>query len=169
MGVYLLRHEARIRDTSFTTPLSPEGRRKAQDTLPSQLAQINPQTIYCSPFLRTLETIAPYCRASKTTVCLEWALVESYPQSVHEIRAVQQEYRDILDTNYISYGMARVDTEQFTYDELQNNVRDFLRTLPTQGNTVLVTHMPVINAILTVTGRPHEMMHHHLAGSLTLV
>lgn len=59
--IYFLRHEQRNPNTAFRASLTAHGLTNAETIIYSQLENISIGTIYCSPFIRTLQTIKPYC------------------------------------------------------------------------------------------------------------
>ena len=61
MKIYILRHEMRpLHDPRFMTELTEHGKHKAMFSLKNTLKNISFTHIYSSPFLRVLQTIAPY-------------------------------------------------------------------------------------------------------------
>eukprot|EP00191_Tetraselmis_sp_GSL018_P010067 CAMPEP_0177615854 /NCGR_PEP_ID=MMETSP0419_2-20121207/23751_1 /TAXON_ID=582737 /ORGANISM="Tetraselmis sp., Strain GSL018" /LENGTH=206 /DNA_ID=CAMNT_0019113687 /DNA_START=612 /DNA_END=1229 /DNA_ORIENTATION=+ len=83
LRIYVVRHEKRSRkDASFLSPLLPEGHRDAKKLLSVRISDINPTRIYCSPFLRVLQTIKPYLEKRESEGCpisvnVEYSLYES--------------------------------------------------------------------------------------------
>ena len=70
MKIIALRHGLRFDSALYFTPLTAEGLIQA-DNLVEPLKELNIDTIYCSPFLRTLQTIYPYCIETNKTVNIE--------------------------------------------------------------------------------------------------
>ena len=60
MKIIALRHGFRFDSALYFTPLTATGLEQA-DNLVEILKDEKIDTIYCSPFLRTLQTIYPYC------------------------------------------------------------------------------------------------------------
>lgn len=86
--IYLLRHEERHKEIQFDSSLNENGKGRAQTSLVSDLEKIEKDVgefdvIYCSPFLRTLQTIAPFCRKNKRKVITSWGLCEYLASSRH--------------------------------------------------------------------------------------
>jgi broad specificity phosphatase PhoE len=145
---YLMRHEKRDHDVSFGASLSYEGLQNAEHAVPERLACLNIERVYCSPFLRTLQTIAPYCLEDDHMICPEWALSESIPN--HPIPFHQ--FDDLINHKYQSVANA----VNLTNDEsilpreiMKQRVQAFWKTLPDK-DVLLVTHLPVINVILSM-------------------
>lgn len=64
-----------------------------------KLTQLPITRIYCSPFLRTLQTIKPYCGHTGMKVNIEWSLAESYPYD----SSISNKFNDIINHDYVSY------------------------------------------------------------------
>eukprot|EP00659_Diplonema_papillatum_P009198 gene9198-14264_t len=83
MTLYILRHEARGSDQTFNSRLTPDGKAAAEGKLAATLQQLGIQTVFCSPFVRTIETIAPYCTRNGHEIRLEWGLCEFLASRQH--------------------------------------------------------------------------------------
>ena len=59
MKLYVLRHEERDNNPLPLSPLTSNGFMNSLK-LVNEINDIKPDIIYCSPFLRTIETIYPY-------------------------------------------------------------------------------------------------------------
>ena len=70
-NIYLLRHEQRGKSISFNSPLTDKGCKRSQNELCDALQTLNIQQIYCSPYIRTLQTILPFCEKYNLKVNLE--------------------------------------------------------------------------------------------------
>lgn len=164
--LYMLRHEKRGPTTSFSTPLTPEGLANAATKVVETLKPKHFCEIYCSPFVRTLQTIQPYCLGEHRKVNVEWSLVESIPQE----STYPAEFKDIVNSDYESFLNIR-DADIIiddVFEGLKEQVGPFIDSLDKDKNILLVTHMPVINAILSYRGNPDvTMFTHHHPGSLT--
>lgn len=163
--VYLLRHEKRQNNVSFSSPLTDEGLYDAKHVVTPHLENLDIGTIYCSPFIRTLQTIKPYCDKNNKKVNLEWSLVESLPLNPK----IPEKYSSIINHEYKSllpYSYPG-DNSIIDFEILQNRVKQFIESLDRTENVLLVTHMPVINAILASRGFEWiEMYSHHQPGCL---
>ena len=56
MKIYILRHEDRTMDCTFFSPLTKKGLENSLSLI-SLLKEKNISYIYCSPFIRTLQTV----------------------------------------------------------------------------------------------------------------
>src|SRR3972149_280959 len=163
--VFLLRHERRKNSIAFESSLTPRGLKNAKEVVCPQLEQLNIGSIYCSPFIRTLQTIAPFCQKTGKKVNIEWSLVESYPSKPK----IPEEFASIINTNYnsfISYKYPE-NYDIITFELLKQRAKTFIESLDRTKNVLLVSHMPVINAVLSYKGFEFiEMYTHHHPGSL---
>jgi broad specificity phosphatase PhoE len=159
MKLILLRHEERFNDVGFFTPLTEKGLLNANllaNKLQMDYNKID--IVFCSPFIRTLQTIYPYCIKNKKKVNIEYALYE-YIHNIsflrddwyHTINDIRDEnLKEIVNQNYES----NVNKTHFTIledeDSLERRIHLFFHYLFYQypDKTILiVSHMGVINKI----------------------
>lgn len=167
--IYILRHEQRFNDISFDTHLTDKGIHNAIYKICPNLLQLQIDEIYCSPFVRTLETIKPYCDKTGKKVNIEWGLVESQPSNPK----ISSSFDSIINHDYISYipysyfeNYSELDN-LLSFNDLISRVSSFLNSTYKNKNILLVTHMPVINAILSSKGlKSYNINTYHNPGSL---
>ena len=64
MTIYFVRHEERpMDDSTFLIELTEAGKNRAATSLKNTLLKLNINTVYCSPFVRCLQTINPLKKA----------------------------------------------------------------------------------------------------------
>ena len=171
MRLYLLRHERRAgHDRTFHSPLLPDGLMRAADLASAIETEVGDTQcyIYSSPFVRCLQTIAPYARRNSKKVRREYALYERitaaekdcadnvvnfYPNNfIHDIERTNPLHA-LLDLSYES----RLSQNNITWDETVSHVAcrarpfcdDILRTHGHENCAViLVSHMSIVNTIL---------------------
>jgi 2,3-bisphosphoglycerate-dependent phosphoglycerate mutase len=145
--VFLLRHEKRNKSISFSSSLTEEGLLNAQKIIVPRLKNLNIKVIYCSPFRRTLQTILPFCQATGMKVNLEWSLAESMPLEP----TIFNEFRHIINENYRSFTPYQTPNAKniISFDQIKQRSQTFIDSLDMSHNILLVTHLPVINAILS--------------------
>jgi len=163
--IYILRHEERFNDISFDTHLTPKGFHNAIYKICPNLLEIQIDEIYCSPFVRTLETIKPYCDKTGKKVNIEWALVESQPFNTK----ISSCFDSIINNNYISHIPYSYSNNGniLSFNDLISRVSSFLNSTSKTKNILLVTHMPVINAILSSKGlKGYNINTYHNTGCL---
>ena len=156
MKLILLRHEERYEIPLFFTSLTEKGLRQSKN-LVEKINKINPDIIYSSPFLRTIQTIRPYCRKYNKKIKIDYSLYEyihapeftrkNYRHYVSEL--LPEIYEDIVD-NYESI----LPPEKLTYreneDKIKERVFNFIKIIENRhkNNTVLiVSHMSTLNMI----------------------
>ena len=61
MKIYVLRHEDRTMDLTFFSPLTKNGLDNSIELI-KHLEREKINIIYSSPYIRTLQTIYPYCK-----------------------------------------------------------------------------------------------------------
>jgi len=148
--IYILRHGERDNSIGFDTLLTPRGIQHAEKEICLVLQKIKFDEIYCSPFLRTLQTIKPYCDLTGSKVNLEWALSESIPEDYY----IPQEYNDIINHDYQSYYVSETSTflADESFENIKNRIRDFIQSRRRNISMLFVTHLPIINAIVALRG-----------------
>ena len=166
MRLYLLRHEARsVDDPTFYSALTPHGKQAARNLIGS-LSEIEPiRYIYTSPFLRCIQTIAPF--AHKRGHCLrrDFALYERV-HTTDPATAVQfnpanfridfptdHPLHALLDPRYASsIGIDALEWEETAQDVCRrgdafvDHIRPLLE-LDDDAAILVVSHLSVINAI----------------------
>jgi broad specificity phosphatase PhoE len=146
----------------FFTMLSIPGLIKA-DELVSLLHTINPDKIYVSPWLQTLQTIYPYCIQYNKTICIENSLcpinkldekeflnVNCYiNESIHSYntRSSYKYLLNILDKEYTSMVFANNIHFNESDRDIRNRLYPFLNTLSHakyhNKTIVIVTHATI--------------------------
>lgn len=161
MSIFLLRHCERDKNPHFHSSLTTYGLKEAEK-LVEQLKTYDFVEIYTSPFLRTLQTIAPYSKLSGTRVRVENAIYECIREPYFEADNFRfgiddikkyNDFDDIVDYSYTS----KVPLEQIQctddlsviYDRIKPFIDDMIINCETDGcNRLLVTHRTTYNIIL---------------------
>jgi broad specificity phosphatase PhoE len=160
MKIYILRHEERTIDCTFFAPLTKKGLENSIK-LSNYLLPLNIDEIYCSPFIRTLQTITPYINKTHKKLKLEYGLIEIKHESIISPKSHNVELPDYLTEffNYDNNYTTLINTNQIKYPEntndLKNRVYFFLRHLliqyhKTNKNILLVTHQGICSIILSI-------------------
>lgn len=163
MRLYVLRHAVRAADDpTFDSPLLLEGHIIAEN-LSEVLSNIKPRIthIYSSPFLRCIQTIAPFCFTSKQTptVRLEHALYEYIRLDAgHDPDLFRRDWKfgihsqldTCLDTSYRSwYKLSDIGCNDL--EVLKKRVIEFRHYLENTHDkddvVLLVTHLSVLNVL----------------------
>lgn len=160
MRIYILRHEERTIDCTFFAPLTKKGLDKSLK-LTNYLLSLNIDEIYCSPFIRTLQTIYPYINKTNKKLKLEYGLMEIKHESIIPPKSHNVELPNYL-AEFFNYDInyeTLINTNEIKYPEntndLKNRIYFFLRHLimnyyKTNKNILLVTHQGVCNIILKI-------------------
>jgi broad specificity phosphatase PhoE len=108
MKIYFLRHEERFKSLTFFTPLNKQGKLNSIELI-KVLNQLNLTKIYCSPYLRTLQTIEPFLNQSELKVNLENSIREAnlyklIPESEHDKELPEELYQQFkINEKYESF------------------------------------------------------------------
>lgn len=160
MKIFILRHEDRTQDATFFSPLTSTGLENSEK-LVEILSKHKINKVYSSPFIRTLQTIHPYCSKFGLKVNLEYSLCEIQhphiiPEKSYQVRLPS--YMALTFNNNEKYKSI-MDPINFKYPEdeesVSKRVRGFLNTLFTNrldksDNILIVTHQIVCNEILKI-------------------
>ena len=165
MKLIILRHEERPDSSLFFTPLTEKGKinaKELENKLPSNI-----DIIYSSSFLRTLQTIYPYCMKYNKKVNAENAFYEfcqapdfnynNYRHSVSEYKNLKhyEHLKSIINYKYKSNIF--VSNIKFPEEEIniRNRVFPFIYNLckkykNTNKTILIVSHMSICNFIKKV-------------------
>jgi len=157
MKLILLRHEERGYDVGFYSELTYYGIYNSF-LLEEKLKNYNIDVIYSSPFIRTLQTIYPYCDKYNKKVNAEYGLYE-YQHNIYFLLTewyytvndiLDDDLRMIINNNYNSI----VNKDDFTILEDEINLErriikffDYLNVKHKNDTILLVSHKGVINKI----------------------
>ena len=79
MKIYVIRHEDRTMDLTFFSPLTKNGLENSVKLI-TTLEKERIDTIYSSPYIRTLQTVYPYSKKYGIKPKLEYSVVELYQE-----------------------------------------------------------------------------------------
>jgi broad specificity phosphatase PhoE len=186
MKIYILRHEDRTIDCTFFAPLTKKGLDNSVKLI-NYLKPLDITDIYCSPFIRTLQTIEPYVKATKKKLKIEYGLMEIKNENIIPPRSHNVELPIYIadffnyDPTYDTY----IDTNDIKYPEnefnLEVRVKKFLKHLinenyRTDKNILLVTHQGICKVILKILNKfcescllTPEALNNYPLGSLSLI
>lgn len=161
MKLILLRHEKRENYPGFFSNLVEDGF-KDSIKLIKKLDKLNIDIIYCSPLVRTLQTIHPYCKKNNIKVNLEYALYEYKHNPYFLLEKEMYGVKDIKNKDLTSINNKKYKPKfkksDFNYNflesenDLENRLNIFLHFIQNnkklKNKTVLfVSHKGVINKI----------------------
>ena len=159
MVLYILRHERRnLEKVDFFTPLNHIGKHNADTKIFEKFNDIEIETIYSSPYQRTLQTIDKISRVKDIPIKLDWALSEkidpekaqgliwpSYEEQskVHELFSIDDKYSPTADRDYIN-------SYDESIDSFITRVDTFSQYLQTQKdkNILVVSHQSITDPII---------------------
>ena len=178
MKIYVLRHEERGANPLPLTPLTPGGFVNSLSLI-KKIYSVNPDIIYCSPFLRTIETIYPYCKFYNKKVRIENSLYEyvhapefKYSNYIHRpIDLNKNAYQKLMTTCIDDTYESALDVYDIPFPEIEeklmSRVHKFIYKITNNKkyknkNILLVTHMSTVNAIKSYISptdleEPYEM------------
>ena len=159
MKIYVLRHEDRTMDLTFFSPLTKNGLENSVNLI-KNLEKERINTIYSSPYIRTLQTIYPYSKKYNLNPKLDYSLVELYQEENIPKKSYQITLPEYLaesfnyDKDYKS-SITPYDDIEFpeSVPNFSNRVKKFIRAVIRNNykedrNILLVTHQGVIDVIL---------------------
>lgn len=160
MKLYILRHEDRTQDATMFSPLTKKGLENSVKLI-KYLKEIDIDYIYCSPFIRTLQTIHPYAKEYGKKINIEYAIAELQHTSIIPPSSFTVRLPEYLAESfgYNSHYKTSLEPEKFNYPEnehiLAKRVKTFLNKLMSEHlekkcNILIVTHQAVCNIILKI-------------------
>ena len=183
MKIYILRHEERTIDASFFGPLTKNGILNSINLIPI-LEKLNINKIYCSPYIRTLQTISPYSKKKKIKLNLEYGLVEIQHPDIIAPKAFKVELPDYLEDEFnknINYKtIIKTSDLQYPEDEklLERRTKNVLKKIievnyKTNDNILLVTHQGLCKNILKIVNNSFvidtEYINEYKTGTISLI
>ena len=170
MKLYVLRHYERYKTGTFFVELTPMGKKNSNNT--NTIKKLNIDVIYCSPFIRTLQSIEPYCTENNIKVNIENSLYEyldadyfdlnNYNNSYHNIKnnkenkkilnIINNKYKSLLSIKNIekplNYQTYKKDKYHLYIVKRINNFINYLYSKYNKDvNILLVSHKGTINTI----------------------
>lgn len=170
MKIILLRHEKRGNDIGFHSHLTDEGFINTY-LLKEYLYKLNIDYIFSSPFIRTLETIYPYCNKYNKKVNLEYSLYEyihnpyflliKWYNTINDINSLDDQYlKSIINNKYISISNKEDICILENEENLERRIIKFFNYLNKnyKNKTILiVSHKGVLNKIKDIYFKKTEM------------
>jgi broad specificity phosphatase PhoE len=162
MSLYLLRHEKRFPIPTYFTSLTEEGLENSS-FLSEEINRIQPDIIYCSPFLRCLQTIYPYAKKNNKKVSIEYALYEFLEDPLftqynykHEHTELYEEYpelEEIVNNEYQPHHtLQHITFPENTFTQLNRRLIPFIDYLDetytgTNIKILIVSHGSIVSSI----------------------
>lgn len=158
MKLYVLRHEDRTMDLTFFSPLTKNGLNNSVNLI-KFLEKEKINSIYSSPYIRTLQTVYPYAKKYDIKPKLEYSLTELYqdeniPKKSYQI-TLPEYISDSFNYDKVYNSLIMPDNINFPEDlkDFNKRIKNFLKNIIkdnylTDKNILLVTHQGVIDLIL---------------------
>lgn len=160
MQLYILRHEERTIDATFFSPLTEKGLENSKN-LVEKLDKLKISKIYCSPYIRTLQTIYPFSIKNNIKLNLEYNLIEIQHESIIPPKSYKVELPNYMakQFNYNPNYISAIKPDMINYPEtsidLEYRTKQFLKALiekyhNTNETILLVTHQGLCQVILNI-------------------
>ena len=158
MKLFVMRHcERNINDCGFESPLLPIGIHNAKN-LYSQMNFLNIDTIYSSPFLRTIQTVDFYSKIKNIPIKIDYSLAEFVsPIDKYRMKSIYNYEIPVSWKKNFIIKTENMLVNKYDINEEQNDcimrLYNFLvhiieKYKYTKKNILLVTHMSIVNMIL---------------------
>jgi broad specificity phosphatase PhoE len=163
MKIYILRHEERTTDATFFSPLTEKGLINANN-LCRYLELLGITTIYCSPYIRTMQTIYPFSKKSNIKLNLDYNLIEIQHPDIIPPKSYNVELPKYIanEFNYNPDYISKLNTNNIVYPEnvnqLELRTKHFLKYIineyyKTNEVILIVTHQGLCNVILQIVNK----------------
>ena len=163
MKLYILRHEDRTQDATFFSPLTKDGLENSEKLI-ELLKELNTDTIYSSPFIRTLQTINPYAKYKNLKINIDYSLAElQHPDLIppNSYKVTLPKYI-AKDFNYSDNYESTITPHDYKYPEdeaaMNKRIKKILIKILTNhsnkdDNIIIVSHQGICNLILKIVGK----------------
>jgi broad specificity phosphatase PhoE len=156
MKLILLRHEHRFEPPLFFTSLTPVGLEKSVGLIES-IKEYNPDIIYSSPFLRTIQTIRPYAVQENKKIRIDYSLYEY----IHAADFTKENYKhhvteldDNIYKDIIADYEPLIQPEELIHRETEDDIRarvynfvNYITNMHENQTVLIVSHMSTLNMI----------------------
>ena len=182
MKIYFIRHEERdLSNPTYLTPLTTKGLENANTTIRDSLLQLEITTIFCSPFVRTLQTIQPFNEKARLNIKIEYSLAEtltdplfenndqinidSYPEIKNQ-NFISSDYKSFLDVSNLRYP----ETEDAIYQRCYNFMNHLYNLKIYENDNILIcSHQGIINGLLSFYGSKRKLNQEYSMGQISMV
>lgn len=160
MKIYILRHEDRTEDATFFSPLTEKGLLNS-NKLTVYLEKLGITKIFCSPYIRTMQTIYPFSKKNNFKLNLDYSLIEIQHPIIIPPKSVNIELPSYIANQFVadkSY-ISTMKPNQIIYPETSCNLevrtKNFIKHIitkyyKTNETILLVTHQGLCKIILNI-------------------
>lgn len=171
MKIVIIPSANAIQSNNFSTILTKQGFDYA-DKLSAIIHEINPDMIYCSPFVRALQTIFPYCVNHKKNVKVDYSLcpLERFDSKYQYFTPSLTTHKEhfsylfkIIDNNYKTKIFPSNIKRNESCTDIGNRLYPFLYALKKKYENkkitiVLVTHLDIVPTIINYLENKNKIM-----------
>ena len=173
MKIYFLRHEEREKnDVLFRSTLNERGRERANESLKNFLGFLKPDEIYCSPFIRAMQTITPYMKDFRKvdTFNVEYGIAETihhqlfsnklnqdfkHNENDYRMFPINRSYKSIFPPDQLKY----FEDESKLRERVKVFARDLVRDkFNTKKNILICSHRSTLNMLINVFHNQNRIM-----------
>ena len=171
MPLFLLRPEERENSIACNTPLLNIGIKNAETKIIKKCENVNINNIYCSPFLRCMQTITPYAKKYKIQLNIEYGLMDILLEDFFNENSNLKTPKNLLTKYdvYNYYKFNNIYSEKYmktripeTNKDLHNRIKNFMpkfmkqikNDLKNNKNILIVSHCGVMLEILKFFNLP---------------
>jgi len=178
LNIFLLRHEERPEnDIGVFSRLTENGRHRSESIIIPDI-----DIIFCSPFIRTIETIYPYCIKNNIKINVEYSICEYLHNRFFIKNDPRYELSEILNNyptknlgNIINYEYSSLISkddlivleDEINLEKRIKNFFDYLKLNFSNKKILIVTHKAVINKIKDLYIEPTNLDAEYPMGSIS--
>lgn len=151
--IYCLRHELRdMKDPTFDSKLTSQGVINAQTTLLYKLLKLHIDYIYCSPFIRCLQTVIEYSKIINIPIYIDYRLCEKLEdESFNTDTAI----RTLSNEELVQYNATVIHSDvnikwPETNTQMKSRVKEFIESIDNETNILVCSHESIIKEIITI-------------------
>ena len=149
MKLFLLRHEQTNNEAEFYTELTEKGKENSKNKV-EIIEKMNIDKIFCSPFIRCIQTVEPFCLKNNKFINIDCALGEYPYNESNERMSHPVDFLEIINVDYIPI-LSNIPFYEILKD-LQERVKNFctkllIRYYDTNLNILIVSHQSILNTI----------------------
>lgn len=157
MKLYILRHEDKTMDTSFFSPLTKQGIKNSIELI-DILKEEKIDIVFSSPFIRTLQTVYPYCKENSIKINIDYSISEIQNKNTVLENSYTLQLPDYLKKKYnCSNYKSLIIPNNYNYPEeikdIDKRAKKFLHFLISNYNNyknkniLIVSHIAICNVI----------------------
>jgi len=174
MKLYFLRHELRpLNDSTFLTELFDIGKENSEKKIKPILDSLNIDKIYCSPFIRVLQTIHPFAKKHNIQPSCDYCLAETVTEKNFIVKPdMTLSENQTKEFNVNKFHESLFDKKKLVYPEsdkqIEERVNIFCKYLeerygPSNTTILIASHMDIVNLCLGYFSKQNINRHKYYA------